>query len=64
MKPGELVGCVSGELGLRSYLEKLGHELIVTSDQDGPNSEFEKHLPDAEVVISALPRFLFLDPAV
>jgi formate dehydrogenase len=51
-KPGELVGCVSGELGLRSYLEKLGHELIVTSDKDGPNSKFEKHLPDAEVVIS------------
>lgn len=51
-KPGELVGCVSGELGLRSYLKKLGHELIVTSDKEGPNSEFEKHLPDAEVVIS------------
>jgi formate dehydrogenase len=51
-KPGELVGCVSGELGLRSYLEKLGHELIVTSDKDAANSEFDKHLPDAEVVIS------------
>lgn len=51
-KPGELVGCVSGELGLRAYLEKNGHELIVTSDKDGPNSEFEKHLPDAEIVIS------------
>ncbi len=51
-KPGELVGCVSGELGLRSYLEKLGHELIVTSDKDGQNSVFEKLLPDAEVVIS------------
>ncbi len=51
-RPGELVGSVSGELGLRSYLEKLGHELIVTSDKDGPNSVFEKHLPDAEVVIS------------
>jgi formate dehydrogenase len=51
-KPGELVGSVSGELGLRSYLEKLGHELIVTSDKDGPNSQFEKLLPDAEVVIS------------
>ncbi|GGH17592.1 NAD-dependent formate dehydrogenase [Silvibacterium dinghuense] len=51
-KPGELVGCVSGELGLRSYLEKHGHELIVTSDKEGPHSEFEKHLPDAEVVIS------------
>jgi formate dehydrogenase len=43
---------VSGELGLRPYLEKLGHELIITSDKDGPNSEFEKHLADAEVVIS------------
>jgi formate dehydrogenase len=30
-------------------LEKHGHELIVTSDKDGPNSEFEKHLPVAEV---------------
>jgi hypothetical protein len=34
-KPGELVGCVSGELGLHSYLEKSGHEFIVTSDKDG-----------------------------
>ena len=51
-KPGELVGCVSGELGLRPYLEKLGHELIVTSDKDGSSSEFEKHLSEAEVVIS------------
>ena len=51
-KPGQLVGCVSGELGLRPYLEGLGHELIVTSDKDGPDSIFEKHLADAEVVIS------------
>jgi formate dehydrogenase len=51
-KPGELVGSVSGELGIRPYLEKLGHELIVTSDKEGPNSEFEKHLPDSEIVIS------------
>ncbi|MBX3616482.1 NAD-dependent formate dehydrogenase [Nitrosomonas sp.] len=51
-KPGELVGCVSGELGLRPYLEKNGHELIVTSDKDAPDSVFEQHLPDAEIVIS------------
>src|SRR5258708_19627623 len=51
-KPGELVGSVSGELGLRSYLEKLGHKLVVTSDKDGANSEFDKHLPDAEGIIS------------
>mgnify|MGYP002653491549 CR=1 FL=1 len=48
--PGELLGCVSGELGLRKYLEAAGHELIVTSEKDGP--EFERHLAEAEVVIS------------
>jgi formate dehydrogenase len=51
-KPGELLGCISGELGIRSYVEKAGHELVVTSDKDGPHSEFEKLLPEAEVVIS------------
>jgi formate dehydrogenase len=50
--PGELVGCVSGELGLRGFLEGLGHELVVTSDKDGPGSVFERELADAEVVIS------------
>jgi formate dehydrogenase len=50
--PGELLGSVSGELGLRGFLEGLGHELVVTSDKDGPDSEFERHLADAEVVIS------------
>jgi formate dehydrogenase len=43
---------VSGELGLRPYLEGLGHTLVVTSDKDGPNSTFERELPDAEIVIS------------
>src|SRR5260370_19357148 len=50
--PGSLLGSVSGELGLRHYLEGLGHELIVTSDKDGENSAFDQHLADAEVVIS------------
>jgi formate dehydrogenase len=50
--PGELLGSVSGALGLRPYLEAAGHELVVTSDKDGPDSEFERHLADAEVVIS------------
>jgi formate dehydrogenase len=50
--PGELLGCVSGELGLRSYLEDLGHTFIVTADKDGPDSVFEKELPDADIVIS------------
>ena len=50
--PGELVGSVSGELGLRDFLEAAGHTLVVTSDKDGPDSEFERELPDADVVIS------------
>ena len=32
-KPGELLGCVSGELGLREFLESNGHTLVVTSDK-------------------------------
>ncbi|MGK2922393.1 MAG: NAD-dependent formate dehydrogenase [Methyloceanibacter sp.] len=51
-KPGELLGSVSGELGLRKFLEEAGHELVVTADKDGANSEFEKQLVDADVVIS------------
>ena len=51
-KPGELLGCVSGELGLRQYLESQGHELIVTSDKEGADSVFDRHLADADVVIS------------
>jgi len=51
-KPGELLGSVSGELGLRKFLEDAGHELVVTSDKDGANSAFDKELVDADVVIS------------
>jgi formate dehydrogenase len=50
--PGELLGSVSGELGLRRYLEGLGHTLVVTSDKEGTGSVFERSLPDAEIVIS------------
>ncbi|QYN35234.1 NAD-dependent formate dehydrogenase [Pseudonocardia sp. DSM 110487] len=50
--PGALLGSVSGELGLRAFLEAQGHELVVTSDKDGTDSEFDRHLADAEVVIS------------
>ncbi len=50
--PGALLGCVSGALGLRKFFEDGGHELVVTSDKDGPDSEFERELPDADLVIS------------
>ena len=56
-KPGELLGCKSGELGLRKFLESRGHELVVTTDKDGPNSEAVGHLTGkfgrpADIVIS------------
>src|SRR5271165_6089812 len=50
--PGELLGCVSGGLGLRRFLEAGGHTFVVTSDKEGPDSVFERELPDADVVIS------------
>ena len=50
--PGQLLGSVSGELGLRRFLEAGGHEFVVTSDKDGPDSVFERELVDADVVIS------------
>lgn len=50
--PGELLGSVSGELGLRRFLEEAGHTLVVTSDKEGPDSEFDRELPDADIVIS------------
>jgi formate dehydrogenase len=50
--PGEMLGDVSGALGLRRFLEEQGHTLIVTSDKEGPTSVLDRELPDAEVVIS------------
>jgi formate dehydrogenase len=51
-KPGALLGSVSGELGLRKYLETQGHQLVVTSSKDGDNSVLDRELADAEIVIS------------
>jgi formate dehydrogenase len=61
--PGHLLGSVSGELGLRSYLESQGHTLVVTSDKGGGgaapmldpasrSSVFDRELPDTDIVIS------------
>lgn len=50
--PGELLGSVSGGLGLRKFLERSGHTLVVTADKDSPDCEFERELVDAEIVIS------------
>lgn len=50
--PGQLLGSVSGELGLRKFVESLGHTLVVTFSKDGCDSVFEKELQDANIVIS------------
>ncbi|MEV4597979.1 NAD-dependent formate dehydrogenase [Amycolatopsis sp. NPDC049253] len=50
--PGALLGSVSGELGLRKFLESQGHQLVVTSDKDRDFSVFDRELPDADIVIS------------
>ncbi|MEU9009144.1 NAD-dependent formate dehydrogenase [Streptomyces sp. NPDC048479] len=50
--PGQLLGSVSGELGLRRFLEDRGHTYVVTSDKEGPDSVLDRELPDADVVIS------------
>ncbi|KAL8821267.1 MAG: hypothetical protein Q9191_007341 [Dirinaria sp. TL-2023a] len=48
----ELLGTTENELGLRKWIEDQGHELVTTSDKEGENSTFDKHLVDAEVIIT------------
>ncbi len=50
--PGQLLGSVSGGLGLEPFLAERGHRFVVTADKDGPESVFEKELPDTDIVIS------------
>ena len=50
--PGQLLGSVSGELGLRKFLEARGHTLVVTADKDGAGSVVDRELADAEIIIS------------
>ena len=50
-QPGPL-GTTENELGIRKWLEDQGHTLVTTSDKDRDGSEFDKHLEDAEVIIT------------
>lgn len=62
-KQPKLLGTVENALGLREFIESKGHELVVTSDKDGPDSLFEKELEDADIVISQpfFPAYLTLE---
>jgi formate dehydrogenase len=46
------IDCCPDAHALRKYLEGNGHQLVVTSDKDGPDSVFERELVDADIVIS------------
>ena len=50
--PGDLLGSISGCLGLKKFLEDQGHEFVVTSDKDVQNSVFDQEILDADIVIS------------
>src|SRR2546428_8184484 len=49
-EPGELLGSVSGELGLRRFLEGSAHACGVTSDNDGPDPVSDREMPGASTV--------------
>lgn len=46
----KLLGTTENALGLRDYCKEKGIEYVVTDDKEGPNSEFQKHIVDAEYV--------------
>jgi hypothetical protein len=48
----KMLGTTENELGIRKWIEEQGHELVTTSDKEGEGSEFDKHLVDAEVIIT------------
>jgi len=48
----KLLGCIENELGLRPWLTSQGVELVTTSSKDGADSELDKHIVDAEVIIT------------
>jgi len=48
----KLLGTVENKLGIADWLKEQGHELIVTSDKEGPNSVFQKELPTATILIT------------
>ncbi len=51
-KPGQLLGSVSGGLGLENFVTSQGHQFVVTSDKDSADSVFDREILDADIVIS------------
>ncbi|KAI0346525.1 NAD-dependent formate dehydrogenase [Trametopsis cervina] len=47
-----LLGTIENQLGIRDWLTKQGHELVVSDDKEGPDSVFQKNIVDAEILIT------------
>jgi len=47
-----LLGTVENKLGIADWLKSEGHEFIVSDSKEGPDSDFQKHIVDAEVLIT------------
>jgi formate dehydrogenase len=47
-----LLGTIENQLGIRGWLESLGHEYIVTDDKEGENSTLDREIVDADIVIT------------
>jgi len=47
-----LLGTLENKLGIAEWLKSLGHEYIVTEDKEGPDSVFQKELPDTDILIT------------
>ena len=45
----DLLGCAENALGLRDFLERDGHELVVLTDKE---SEPDKHFPTTDILIT------------
>ncbi len=49
MNNPDLLGCAENALGLRDFLERNGHELVVLTDKE---SELDRHLPSTDILIT------------
>ncbi|KZV81611.1 NAD-dependent formate dehydrogenase [Exidia glandulosa HHB12029] len=56
-----LLGTTENRLGIEQWLKDQGHELIVSSDKEGPNSVFQKEIETADITTPFHPGYLTRD---
>lgn len=47
-----LLGTIENNLGIEDFLKQGGHQLVVTDDKEGPDSQFQKEIVDADILIT------------